>query len=221
MCPSCGFIFETEGSIIPDHSPAPPTREVCAGSGQHARNPDTDRRFLWNGKPNPHLFAAADQFPPGPHTTTTHAPIVVDGIKRAFDPWTDTETTAMNAAGEQVPLVLADAQAETFKMEVVGQDWDGTFKPIDQLSYSLPAEALAKLAAEHAHRTFPFVSSRIHPDDIAARIVERPHIACSVCNAPLDYFNDGKHTGTPDGAGGYTCPECTRPPDAPHVVSSK
>lgn len=77
MCPSCGQLFETATSIIPDHvhvSADGCDRITCMGSGQHARNPDSDRRPLWNGLPNPHMASG-----PGPQfpvtTTTTSAPV--------------------------------------------------------------------------------------------------------------------------------------------------
>lgn len=184
MCPSCGFIFDTETSIIPDHSPAPPTREVCAGSDQHARNPDTDRRPLWNGRPNPHIQAAADQFPPGPHTTTTAGPSI-----RLHD-------AVVTIDGQPTRVV------GTFELVPVGIDWDGRFKSIDSLSYDG-----AKI----------IVGSRLNNNDERG-LIEPAKIDCSACGRALDYFQNSRHTGTPDGAGGFTCPECTRPPDVPQVV---
>lgn len=53
MCPHCGKLFDW-ASKVPTHDYPPPCRSVCPGSGQLPRNPETDRRPLWSGKPNPH-----------------------------------------------------------------------------------------------------------------------------------------------------------------------
>jgi hypothetical protein len=53
MCPHCGKVFDPvkgDGSI-PSHSWPEPLRQVCPGSGQHPRNPLTDRRPLWKDLP--------------------------------------------------------------------------------------------------------------------------------------------------------------------------
>lgn len=50
MCPHCGRLLK----------PASLTRKhqyegsLCPGSHQNPRNPESDRRPLWNGEPNPH-----------------------------------------------------------------------------------------------------------------------------------------------------------------------
>jgi len=64
MCPHCGKLFARAGlALIPihaDHGNGDRPRE-CPGSGQLPRNPESDRRPLWNGKPNPHLGGADDE----------------------------------------------------------------------------------------------------------------------------------------------------------------
>jgi len=55
MCPHCGELF-SPCDLIPTHNWPKPTRQVCPGSGQIPRDPISDGRPLWNGKPNPHFF---------------------------------------------------------------------------------------------------------------------------------------------------------------------
>ena len=57
MCPQCGELFGTlRRGMIPEHYP-PESRQKCPGTGQAPRNPASDLRPLWNGKPNPHVPA--------------------------------------------------------------------------------------------------------------------------------------------------------------------
>jgi hypothetical protein len=54
MCPHCGEIFtRLADSLIPTHDFPKPCREVCPGSGQTPRNPDSDRRRLWKDGDEP------------------------------------------------------------------------------------------------------------------------------------------------------------------------
>lgn len=138
MCPSCGAVFETEGSIVPDHvlpgasvagGNGPVSRVPCAGSGQHARNPDTDRRFLWNGNPNPHMSdfpSWAEDWGLSPTTTTTSSPAVM-------------------------------------KLEPVGIDSDGSVKPVDQIPYTsrLHVDDLIGNILHAEHGMYP--SAKLHP----------------------------------------------------------
>jgi hypothetical protein len=57
MCPHCGELFvQLDNGLIPSHfDSAFEVHGICAGTGQGPRNPESDRRPLWNGKPNPHL----------------------------------------------------------------------------------------------------------------------------------------------------------------------
>lgn len=55
MCPHCGALVTTPGRLTATHNHPKPTRAVCPGSRQVPRNPEGDRRVLWNGRPNPHL----------------------------------------------------------------------------------------------------------------------------------------------------------------------
>lgn len=57
ICPHCGIIVKlTKGGLTPSHyeHPYEIIREVCPGSFQNPRCAESDRRLLWNGKPNPH-----------------------------------------------------------------------------------------------------------------------------------------------------------------------
>lgn len=56
MCPYCGTIVRLRHNLTATHNWPPPTRQVCPGSGQNPRNPETDGRPLWNGEPNPHYY---------------------------------------------------------------------------------------------------------------------------------------------------------------------
>lgn len=51
MCPYCGRIVRVRRSWTASHHNQV---ESCPGSGQPPRNPESDGRPLWNGKPNPH-----------------------------------------------------------------------------------------------------------------------------------------------------------------------
>lgn len=53
MCPYCGAIVAIAGGLTVVHSVE--GDPVCQGSQQHARNPESDGRPLWSGKPNPHF----------------------------------------------------------------------------------------------------------------------------------------------------------------------
>ncbi len=60
MCPACGkligrvdmMLAEPIPGLIPRHDSA---GAECAGTGQSPRNPESDRRPLWNGEANPHI----------------------------------------------------------------------------------------------------------------------------------------------------------------------
>lgn len=54
MCPHCGKIIRLKHSLITVHNYPKFTRQVCPGSKQNSRSPDSDLRPLWNGKGNPH-----------------------------------------------------------------------------------------------------------------------------------------------------------------------
>jgi hypothetical protein len=51
MCPHCGQVFASSAPLIPTHDWPKPCRQVCPGSGQIPRNPETDRRPLWKDLP--------------------------------------------------------------------------------------------------------------------------------------------------------------------------
>ena len=54
MCPHCGALPGVdERGLIADHD-EPERPNLCPGSYQVPRNHESDRRRLWNGKPNPH-----------------------------------------------------------------------------------------------------------------------------------------------------------------------
>ena len=56
MCPHCGRLFnKAVAGLIPVHDWPPLCRQVCPGSGQIPRCPESDARPLWNGEPNPHF----------------------------------------------------------------------------------------------------------------------------------------------------------------------
>jgi hypothetical protein len=52
MCPECGQIFDKQGPLVPNHISINSLPSNCAGSGQAPRNPESDKRPLWNGQPN-------------------------------------------------------------------------------------------------------------------------------------------------------------------------
>lgn len=56
MCPSCGHLFTNTSltRLIPIHV-AEGDSGICAGSEQIPRCAESDRRPLWNGRPNPHF----------------------------------------------------------------------------------------------------------------------------------------------------------------------
>lgn len=59
MCPHCGRLFSERGQLIPKHRQRNGKKPLsgavdCPGSWQGPRNPESDRRPLWNGQPNPH-----------------------------------------------------------------------------------------------------------------------------------------------------------------------
>lgn len=54
MCPHCGRLFKTQAALTPKHDWPLTCRQVCPGSGYLPRCPESDRRPLWNGEPNPH-----------------------------------------------------------------------------------------------------------------------------------------------------------------------
>lgn len=48
MCPNCGWCYPARVlGLVPDHELELPS-ELCPGSGQVPRNPESDRRPLWN-----------------------------------------------------------------------------------------------------------------------------------------------------------------------------
>lgn len=55
MCPQCGWQYdphdwphnELPHELVPIHSQTVASSAVCLGTGQHPRNPETDRRPLW------------------------------------------------------------------------------------------------------------------------------------------------------------------------------
>jgi rubredoxin len=50
MCPNCGWLYKERPGLVPDHELELPS-EKCPGSGQVPRNPESDRRPLWNRLP--------------------------------------------------------------------------------------------------------------------------------------------------------------------------
>lgn len=56
MCPHCGEIVALKEGLTKYHDWPRPTRQVCPGSRQIPRNPESDGRPLWNGKSNPHFY---------------------------------------------------------------------------------------------------------------------------------------------------------------------
>ncbi len=61
MCPQCGLLFARKDlvheTLIPEHTEqVGPDLLTCRGTEQHPRNPESDGRILWNGKPNPHYY---------------------------------------------------------------------------------------------------------------------------------------------------------------------
>jgi len=62
MCPHCGHLFTNTSltRLIPFHASLDgpgdlPYSIPCPGSEQVPRCPESDRRPLWNGAPNPHF----------------------------------------------------------------------------------------------------------------------------------------------------------------------
>lgn len=58
MCPFCGAIIGSISELVPFHYDE---KGVCPGTQQNPRNPESDRRILWNGKPNPHWGKLIDE----------------------------------------------------------------------------------------------------------------------------------------------------------------
>lgn len=56
MCPHCGALSPARGSLIPNHNYPPLTRQLCPGSQQNPRHPESDGRQLWNGEANPNFY---------------------------------------------------------------------------------------------------------------------------------------------------------------------
>ncbi len=56
MCPYCGTIVTIRNGLTTTHDWPPMTRQVCPGTRENHRNPESDGRPLWNGKPNPHYY---------------------------------------------------------------------------------------------------------------------------------------------------------------------
>lgn len=52
MCPHCGEVVGIKDGLTVYHDWPKPTRQVCPGSKQNPRNPESDGRPLWNGEPN-------------------------------------------------------------------------------------------------------------------------------------------------------------------------
>ena len=58
MCPHCGWQYDPQKfskpgddgrpfALVPTHDFPKPARQVCPGTEQHPRNPESDRRPLW------------------------------------------------------------------------------------------------------------------------------------------------------------------------------
>lgn len=58
MCPHCGEIVPVKG-LTAWHFERE-TQKNCPGSQQVPRCAESDRRPLWNGKPNPHFGTQSD-----------------------------------------------------------------------------------------------------------------------------------------------------------------
>lgn len=56
MCPHCGALLAPEGGLTRAHNYPALTRQVCPGSRQTPRCPESDGRSLWNGESNPHFY---------------------------------------------------------------------------------------------------------------------------------------------------------------------
>lgn len=56
MCPYCGALFPARQTLIPTHVLDESLGDVCTGSKQNPRNPESDGRPLWSGEPNPHFL---------------------------------------------------------------------------------------------------------------------------------------------------------------------
>jgi hypothetical protein len=54
MCPHCGKLVRP-GTLVPVHDWPILCRQMCPGSGQIPRNPESDARPLWNGERNEHF----------------------------------------------------------------------------------------------------------------------------------------------------------------------
>ena len=63
MCPHCGLAYDpaevpwhlrSVSGLVPEHFAAETGPERCPGSWQGPRNPESDRRPLWNGQENHH-----------------------------------------------------------------------------------------------------------------------------------------------------------------------
>ncbi len=65
MCPHCGWLTPATG-LIPTHGWLT-THQVCPGSDQNPRCPESDGRPLWNGEPNPHFYRNKETSWPPPH----------------------------------------------------------------------------------------------------------------------------------------------------------
>lgn len=55
MCPHCGDIVAVVNTLTVDH-------DGCPGSQQIPRCAESDARPLWNGEPNPHFRAYANEY---------------------------------------------------------------------------------------------------------------------------------------------------------------
>lgn len=54
MCPHCGTLVGVVG-LVPTHPWPAGSEQVCPGSEQNPRCPESDARPLWNGEANPHF----------------------------------------------------------------------------------------------------------------------------------------------------------------------
>ena len=74
MCPHCGWLYDPQQfskpgddgrpfALVPGHDYGDGSGRYpfsCPGSSQAPRNQESDRRPLWNGRPNPHLQPATE-----------------------------------------------------------------------------------------------------------------------------------------------------------------
>jgi hypothetical protein len=85
MCPFCGALFQPTGArLIPDHKielERTDEWQPCPGSGQHPRNPESDRWPLWGGKPNVHAASGATAVAPANPADLALALLEANGVR--------------------------------------------------------------------------------------------------------------------------------------------